>query len=105
MGVVDTMLDDTVLHTRHIALDKARIDKSTTFIEEFKCSSIYEPVQQCILGQFRGGSHMMGMVDGKQLFEADVDDHVLLYVGMCPLFAAPQAILAGVVVADDKEPK
>ena len=48
---------------------------------------------------------MAGMTDGKQLFEADADDHGFLYLGMCSLFAAPQAILAGMVVADDKEPK
>ena len=105
MGVVDTILDDAVLHIRHISLDKARIDKSTAFIDELKCSSIYKPVQQCILEQFRGCSHMMGMAYGKHLFETDADDHGFLYVGMCSLFTAPQAILVGMVVADDKEPK
>ena len=49
MGVVDTMLDDAVLHIRHIAPDKARIDEFAAFIDELKCSSIYKPVQQCIL--------------------------------------------------------
>ena len=108
MGVVDTMLDsveDAVLHIRHITLDKARIYRSTAFIEELKCSAIYEPLQECILGQFRGGSHMVGMADGKHLFETYADDHGFLYVGMCSLIAAQQASLAGIVVTDDKEPK
>ena len=106
MGVVDTMLHDAKMHIRHIALDKTRIDKSISFIDELQCSGTYAGVQQCILGQFRSyPSQMVRMADGKQLFEADADDHGFLYLGMCSLFAAPQAVLAGMIVADDKEPK
>ena len=83
VGVVDAMLDVVMLHIRHIALDNARIEKSTAFIEELGCNRIYEPVQQCILRQFRGGSHLMGVVDRKQLFEAEANDHGVLYVDMC----------------------
>jgi hypothetical protein len=106
MSLVDTMLHDAKMHIRHIALDKIRIDKSMSFIDELACSGNYAGVQQCILGQFRSyPNQMVGMADGKQLFEADADDHGFLYLGMCSLFAAPQAVLAGMVVADDKEPK
>ena len=106
MGVVDTMLYLAKMHIRHIALHKTRLDKSISFIDELQCSADFVGIQECILGQFRSyPSQMVPMADGKHLFEADADDHGFLYLGMCSLFAAPQAVLAGMIVADDKEPQ
>ena len=53
MGVVDTMLHEAKMHIRHITLDKTRIDKSISFIDELQCTGTYAGLQQCILGQFR----------------------------------------------------
>ena len=105
MAALESMLEDAELHHRHIALDKSRVDRSVSFIEELGCNAVYRALQGCIAGQFRGGSFMTPMADGKHLFETDSNDHGYLYVGMCSLHAAPQAVLAGMVVADDKEPQ
>jgi hypothetical protein len=105
MAALESMLEGAELHHRRIALDKSRVDRSVSFIEELACNAVYRALQGCIAGQFRGGSFMTPMADGKHLFEADTNDHGYLYVGMCSLHAAPQAVLAGMVVADDKEPQ
>jgi hypothetical protein len=105
MAALQRMLDSAEVHHRHIALDTSRVDKSVSFIDELACSAIYRPLQRSISGQFRGMQFMSPMADGKHLFEADANDHGYLYVGMCSLFAAPQAVIAGMLVADDKEPE
>jgi hypothetical protein len=105
MAAVESMLDGAELHPRHIALDKSRVDRSVSFNEELECNAVYRALQSCIAGQFRGGSFMTPMADGKHLFETDSNDHGYLYVGMCSLHAAAQAVFAGMVVADDREPQ
>lgn len=100
---VELAKDSLSKNRAHLAIESSRIDKSISFMPSLPCSDTYKLVSTALTHQFKHPT--VPLVDGKHLFESDVCDGGYLYIGMGCLHAAPQAVLAGMVAADDKAPE